>query len=124
MSDLPLIYQNFRNFFSLLGVLSHNRYAIFGFLSQFCRCERYKSMIAVNCTAMTEMCAIVLPKMIARNRGVVMNISSASARGMLIHPTYSATKAFVSVLSDCLNRTYSGKGSGKVKKKFHMTKEF
>ena len=77
-------------------------------------------MIAVNCTAMTEMCAIVLPKMIARNRGVVMNISSASARGMLIHPTYSATKAFVSVLSDCLNRTYSGKGTGKVKKNFEV----
>ena len=70
-------------------------------------------MIMVNCNAMTQMCAMVLPGMVARNRGVVINISSLATTGVVMLPVYSATKAYVSMLSECLRRTYCRKGSGK-----------
>ena len=75
-------------------------------------------MININCTAMTEMCAIVLPQMVAKNKGVVVNISSVAVSGAVGVCTYAATKTFMSSLSQALRRTYCGKGSGKCTSKF------
>ena len=80
----------------------------------FGREASYRDTIHVNCNAMTEMCAIVLPKMVDKNKGIIVNISSSAVHGFVIQATYSATKAYMSKLSDCLLRTYCRRGSGKI----------
>ncbi|XP_012670419.2 very-long-chain 3-oxoacyl-CoA reductase-B [Clupea harengus] len=69
------------------------------------------TMINVNITSVCQMTRIVLPVMVERSRGVVLNISSAS--GMYPVPLltiYSATKAFVDYFSRGLDAEYKKKG--------------
>ncbi|XP_017554949.1 very-long-chain 3-oxoacyl-CoA reductase-A [Pygocentrus nattereri] len=69
------------------------------------------TMINVNITSVCQMTRLVLPRMEARARGVVLNISSAS--GMYPVPlltVYSATKAFVDFFSRGLQAEYKCKG--------------
>ncbi|MET8776325.1 SDR family oxidoreductase [Nocardia sp. NPDC004654] len=54
------------------------------------------SQIAVNITALTELTAILLPSMIARGRGAVVNVASTAAFQPVPHmAVYAATKAYV-----------------------------
>ncbi|XP_066525742.1 very-long-chain 3-oxoacyl-CoA reductase-A [Hoplias malabaricus] len=69
------------------------------------------TMINVNITSVCQMSRLVLPRMEARAKGVVLNISSAS--GMYPVPlltVYSATKAFVDFFSRGLQAEYKCKG--------------
>ncbi|XP_072527931.1 very-long-chain 3-oxoacyl-CoA reductase-A [Salminus brasiliensis] len=69
------------------------------------------TMINVNITSVCQMTRLVLPRMEARAKGVVLNISSAS--GMYPVPlltVYSATKAFVDFFSRGLQAEYKSKG--------------
>ncbi|XP_069479427.1 very-long-chain 3-oxoacyl-CoA reductase [Ambystoma mexicanum] len=69
------------------------------------------SMININITSVVQMTRLVLPGMLERSRGVILNISSASA----LYPVplltvYSATKAFVDFFSRGLHAEYKSKG--------------
>nr|BEH16729.1 hydroxysteroid 17-beta dehydrogenase 12b [Sardinops melanostictus] len=69
------------------------------------------TMINVNITSVCQMTRIVLPLMVDRSKGVILNISSAS--GMYPVPLltiYSATKAFVDFFSRGLEAEYRKKG--------------
>ncbi|KAE8606274.1 hypothetical protein XENTR_v10010654 [Xenopus tropicalis] len=68
-------------------------------------------MININITSVCQMTRLVLPGMLGRGRGVILNISSAS--GMYPVPlltVYSATKAFVDFFSRGLQAEYRSKG--------------
>ncbi|KAJ8343187.1 hypothetical protein SKAU_G00305160 [Synaphobranchus kaupii] len=68
-------------------------------------------MININITSVCQMTRLVLPRMVERSMGVVLNISSAS--GMYPVPLltiYSSSKAFVDFFSRGLNAEYKSKG--------------
>lgn len=67
--------------------------------------------INVNMTSVCQMTRLVLPRMVQRSKGVILNISSAS--GMYPVPlltVYSATKAFVDFFSRGLQEEYRRQG--------------
>ncbi|KAI1904025.1 hypothetical protein AGOR_G00001440 [Albula goreensis] len=69
------------------------------------------TMINVNITSVCQMTRLVLPRMVDRSKGVILNISSAS--GMYPVPLltiYSSTKAFVDFFSRGLHAEYKSKG--------------
>ncbi|XP_068170105.1 very-long-chain 3-oxoacyl-CoA reductase-A [Antennarius striatus] len=69
------------------------------------------NMINVNMTSVCQMTRLVLPRMVARSKGAILNISSAS--GMYPVPlltVYSSTKAFVDFFSRCLQEEYRRQG--------------
>ncbi|XP_030056666.1 very-long-chain 3-oxoacyl-CoA reductase [Microcaecilia unicolor] len=68
-------------------------------------------MININITSVCKMTRLVLPSMLERSKGVILNVSSASA----LYPVplltiYSATKAFVDFFSRGLHAEYKSKG--------------
>ncbi|NP_001088370.1 very-long-chain 3-oxoacyl-CoA reductase-A [Xenopus laevis] len=68
-------------------------------------------MININIMSVCQMTRLVLPGMLGRGKGVILNISSAS--GMYPVPlltVYSATKAFVDFFSRGLHAEYRNKG--------------
>ncbi|KAM4722530.1 very-long-chain 3-oxoacyl-CoA reductase [Rhinophrynus dorsalis] len=68
-------------------------------------------MININITSVCKMTRLVLPGMLERSKGIILNISSAS--GMYPVPlltVYSATKAFVDFFSRGLHAEYSSRG--------------
>ncbi|XP_069888646.1 very-long-chain 3-oxoacyl-CoA reductase [Dipodomys merriami] len=70
-----------------------------------------KKLINTNILSVCKVTRLVLPGMVERSKGVILNISSAS--GMLPVPLltiYSATKAFVDFFSQCLHEEYKSKG--------------
>jgi 17beta-estradiol 17-dehydrogenase / very-long-chain 3-oxoacyl-CoA reductase len=71
----------------------------------------FQDLIACNITSVPMMCSIIMPQMVQRKRGLVINISSISA----IIPTalltvYSASKAFVDKFSQDLASEYEKDG--------------
>ncbi|KAM8940313.1 very-long-chain 3-oxoacyl-CoA reductase [Pelodytes ibericus] len=68
-------------------------------------------LININIVSVCKMTRIVLPGMLERSKGIILNISSAS--GMYPVPllsVYSATKAFVDFFSRGLHAEYLNKG--------------
>ncbi|NXP21038.1 DHB12 reductase, partial [Scytalopus superciliaris] len=68
-------------------------------------------MVNVNIVSVCKMTRLVLPGMLERSKGVILNIASAS--GMYPTPLltlYSATKAFVDFFSRGLHAEYQSKG--------------
>nr|XP_020865398.1 very-long-chain 3-oxoacyl-CoA reductase [Phascolarctos cinereus] len=68
-------------------------------------------LINTNIFSVCRMTQLVLPGMLERSKGAILNISSAS--GMYPVPllsVYSATKAFVDFFSQCLHAEYRSKG--------------
>ncbi|XP_018608213.2 very-long-chain 3-oxoacyl-CoA reductase-B-like isoform X1 [Scleropages formosus] len=69
------------------------------------------TMINVNITSVCQMTRLVLPRMVERSKGVILNISSASAMYPIpLLSLYSASKAFVDYFSQGLNAEYKNKG--------------
>jgi uncharacterized protein len=68
-------------------------------------------MLQVNIAALTELTHRLLPGMLARRRGKVLNVASTAAflPGPLM-ATYYATKAYVLSLSEALNSELAGTG--------------
>ncbi|CAL8364888.1 unnamed protein product [Lota lota] len=67
----------------------------------------------VNCNilSVTQMTRIVLPDMVKRGSGLIINIGSAiGARPYPFLSLYCATKVFVRYLSQCLDSEYKSKG--------------
>ncbi|XP_016358719.1 very-long-chain 3-oxoacyl-CoA reductase-B [Sinocyclocheilus anshuiensis] len=69
------------------------------------------SMININITSVCQMTRLVLPRMVERSKGVILNVASAS--GMYPVPLltlYSSSKAFVDFFSRGLEAEYKSKG--------------
>jgi hypothetical protein len=66
--------------------------------------ERLRQMVDLNCGALTDLCRAVLPAMIKRRSGAILNLASTAAfqpgPGMAV---YFATKAYVLSLSEALH---------------------
>ncbi|CAD6336860.1 unnamed protein product [Miscanthus lutarioriparius] len=75
--------------------------------------ESLMRMVRVNLQALTEVTAAVLPGMVQRRRGAVVNIGSGSTLAVPSFPLYSvyaATKRYVAVFSKNLYVEYKSKG--------------
>jgi len=70
-----------------------------------------RDMLAINIESVTWMTRLVLPLMLAKKQGAVVNMSSASARMPLpLLAQYSATKGYVENFTRSLAVEYAGKG--------------
>ena len=68
-------------------------------------------MISINVESVTCMTRLVLPAMLAKKKGAVVNMSSASARAPLpLLAQYSASKGYVENFTRSLAVEYAGKG--------------
>jgi len=70
-----------------------------------------QDIIRCNITSVPMMCSLILPQMVQRKRGLIVNISSLSS--VFPGPTltiYSASKAFVSKFSNDLAAEYESQG--------------
>ncbi|MBL8977005.1 MAG: SDR family NAD(P)-dependent oxidoreductase [Gemmatimonadetes bacterium] len=73
--------------------------------------ERHLPVIDVNIRAVTELTGRLLPGMIARRRGGVLNVASTAAwQGLMWLPVYSASKAFVVTWSEAVWVSLRGSG--------------
>jgi uncharacterized protein len=85
----------------------------FGLLGKFHECsqERMQAMIDLNCCALNRLMRLVLPDMIAKKSGRILNVASTAAfqPGPLM-AAYYATKAFVLSLSEAVNYELRGTG--------------
>lgn len=70
-----------------------------------------EAMITVNIRALVAICRAVVPGMMARRRGVIVNLSSvAAARGNKGQSIYAGTKGFVESFTRALAAEYGGRG--------------
>lgn len=73
--------------------------------------QRVKEMLAVNITALTLLTRLLLPGMIGRRRGAILNVSSAAGflpiAGFAV---YAATKAYVTSFSEAIRAELWGTG--------------
>ena len=94
-----------------VGTLINN--AGFGLWGNFAALDgpRQRAMIDLNCGTLVELCHAVLPGMIERKEGAILNLASTAAfqpgPGMAV---YFATKAFVLSFSEALHEEVAGKG--------------
>ncbi|XP_030848589.1 very-long-chain 3-oxoacyl-CoA reductase-B [Strongylocentrotus purpuratus] len=98
-----------------IGVLVNNVGMSYSFPQYFCEladAEKFlPNIININCLSVVMMTNLVLPGMVERKRGIIINVSSAS--GMNPSPmltVYSATKVFVDFFSRGLDVEYRSKG--------------
>jgi short-subunit dehydrogenase len=98
------ILQSIRSEMIEIDVLVNN--AGFGWYGEFCRMEVADAleMIQVNVTALTHLTRLLLPDMVRRNRGKILNVASTAAfqPGPLM-AVYYATKAYVLSFSQALS---------------------
>jgi uncharacterized protein len=85
----------------------------FGLRGDFARLDgkRQSQMVQLNCIALMELCHAVLPGMIARKSGGILNVASTAA----FQPgpwmaVYYATKAFVLSFSEALHEEVKAQG--------------
>ena len=73
--------------------------------------ERLLEMIDLNVRSLTELCRLVLPGMLERRRGAILNVASTAAfQAGPYSAVYYATKAYVLSLSEALYHESKGKG--------------
>ncbi|KAK3738848.1 hypothetical protein QZH41_015062, partial [Actinostola sp. cb2023] len=73
--------------------------------------ENVWKMLNVNDLSVIMMTHMILPGMVSRRKGVVMNVSSrAGLEPMPLLSVYSSSKAFVDFFSECLAAEYADKG--------------
>ena len=73
--------------------------------------ESVHQLIEMNITSTIWMTRMVLPGMLKRNRGAIVNLSSGSAMyNMPLLAEYSGSKSFLEKFSRALNDEYKGKG--------------
>ncbi|UCI09442.1 SDR family NAD(P)-dependent oxidoreductase [Mesorhizobium sp. B1-1-8] len=65
-------------------------------------------MIRVNVVALTRLTRAVLPVLLKRNRGAIINIASVVAYSTAVGGIYSGTKAYVVNFSEALQREIAG----------------
>jgi len=73
--------------------------------------EDLSSMVQANITALVKLCRAVLPGMVVKRGGCIVNISSAAAtRGNPGQAVYAGTKGFMEAFTRSLAAEYGGKG--------------
>uniref|UniRef100_A0A672JQV0 Very-long-chain 3-oxoacyl-CoA reductase-like n=1 Tax=Salarias fasciatus TaxID=181472 RepID=A0A672JQV0_SALFA len=73
--------------------------------------KRITQVLNCNMMSVTQMTRLVLPDMVARKTGLIINLSSITGvRPQPLLSLYSATKAFVIFFSRCLQAEYKSKG--------------
>lgn len=66
--------------------------------------EKIETMLAVNLLALTRLCRLFLPDMVARRSGFILNLASTAAMQPVPYfAVYAATKAYVVSLSEALH---------------------
>ena len=105
------IFEHLQSNGTRVDVLVNN--AGFGAHGQFAELprERQLEMVQVNITSLTDLTRLLLPEMLERRRGGVLNV--ASTAGFQPGPcmaVYYATKAFVLSLSEAIAEELSGTG--------------
>lgn len=72
---------------------------------------KIEAMLAVNVVALTRLTRALLPAMLARQRGAVINVSSsASFLPIANFAVYAATKAYVTSFSEAIRAELRGRG--------------
>ncbi|KAK7077213.1 Inactive hydroxysteroid dehydrogenase-like protein 1 [Halocaridina rubra] len=80
---------------------------IFGEITEDC----IWSHVNVNCAAAPALTKLVLPGMLERKRGAIINLASIAARGSVpLLGIYAASKAFVEFFSESLDAEYKDSG--------------
>ncbi|CAN9501753.1 unnamed protein product [Ophioblennius macclurei] len=73
--------------------------------------KRISEVFNCNMMSVTQMTRLVLPDMVARKTGLIINLSSVTGvRPQPLLTLYSATKGFVIHFSQCLQAEYKSKG--------------
>jgi short-subunit dehydrogenase len=73
--------------------------------------ERQTEMIELNVRALSELCRLALPPMLARGRGFILNVASTAAfQAGPMMAVYYASKAYVLSLTEALHQELKGKG--------------
>ena len=72
--------------------------------------NKCQALVDCNINSMLKVTRAILPSMVARRRGAVINMSSFSAMGAPLLSVYSASKAFVMQWSADMEMEYSSKG--------------
>ena len=96
-----------------LGVDTLINNAGFGLAGRFADLplERQREMIDLNVATLTELCRLVVPAMVARGRGAILNVASTAAfqpgPNMAV---YYASKAYVLSFTEALHHELRGSG--------------
>lgn len=113
----PEIYEKIKNGIrgKEIGVLVNNvgvSYVCPDFFLSIPNREAFiQNIINVNVTSVPMMCSIILPQMVQRKKGIIINLSSITATIPSSNLTcYSATKAFVNKFSQDLASEYGKDG--------------
>ncbi|KAI8783593.1 very-long-chain 3-oxoacyl-CoA reductase, partial [Biomphalaria glabrata] len=70
-----------------------------------------QDLVTMNCIAAAKMTELVLPKMVDKKCGYIINVGSSSGTFHVpLLSLYSASKAFIDVFSRCLQQEYSSHG--------------
>lgn len=73
--------------------------------------QKITQIINCNVLSVPQMTRLILPDMVERGKGLIINISSgAGCRPQPLLSIYSASKSFVAYLSQCLHAEYKSKG--------------
>jgi short-subunit dehydrogenase len=73
--------------------------------------DREEQQVQLNVVAVQRLCSAVLPGMLERRRGNLLNVSSIAALYPVPHSaTYGATKAFICSFTDALHEELRGSG--------------
>lgn len=97
-----------------IGVLINNAGMSHGHPEYYAQLDpaEVDTMVAFNCSSLAKMTYVVLPGMVERGRGAIINMGSASASfpSFPLLSLYAGTKSFVEAFSRCLDVEYKAKG--------------
>ncbi len=131
IEDIDMVYEKLRETENITLLINN---AGFGVSGSFIESDLTKQidMINVHNIASFQFCKAVLPQMIERNTGTIINVSSIG--GLMVKyggVTYTTTKAFLVTLSEALqeelrhtNIKIQALCPGMTESGFHNTKEF
>ena len=107
-SDIQRVEKHIQQLAHLDLLVNNAGYGMSGSFSKI-ELEKHLEMIQVHINAAVRLTYAALPGMIARRRGIVINVSSVAAFVPWGNVTYNATKAYLVAFSEALNAESSSK---------------